>query len=166
MRRSLPLLLAGTLLLAGCGSADESGLPSAAPVAGFGDQVGAVSCDLGGHDAAYHVHAVLGVTGPDGSRLAVPANIGVGERCMYWVHTHETDVARAQIHVEAPDETTATLADFLEIWRRSANPTIPDAVIDGLATIRADGRAIDDPARIVLVDGLEIEITLRGYPRP
>jgi hypothetical protein len=80
---------------------------------------------------------------------------------MYWLHTHD---ATGKLHVEAPDQTVATLADFLEIWRRSANPTIPDAVAAGLAEIRVMGEPVTDAASIVLTEGIGIEIELRAFP--
>jgi hypothetical protein len=80
---------------------------------------------------------------------------------MYWLHTHDTT---GQLHVEAPDETSATLADFLEIWRRSANPTVPDAVAAGLAEVRVMGEPVRNAADVLLTDGLGVEIELTGFP--
>ena len=157
----LAILLLSTLLAAGCAGSDRDGVPLADPVAGYGETVGAVSCDAGGHDAAYHLHAQLAIILPDGTRTDVPADIGVKASCMYWLHTHD---ATGKIHVEAPDQTVATLADFLEIWRRSANPTIPDAVAAGLAEIRVMGEPVTDAASVVLSEGLGIEIELRAFP--
>lgn len=159
MSRLLPLLL--VLLAAGCSSTDSDGVPIADPVAGFGEPVGAVSCDFGGHDAAYHIHSQLTIILPDGTRADVPADIGIKSQCMYWLHTHDTT---GQLHVEAPDETVATLADFLEIWRRTANPTIPDAVAAGLAEIRVMGEPVADAAAVTLTEGLGIEIELSAFP--
>lgn len=161
MYRFFTLLLIGSLTLAGCAGIDRDGVPITDPVAGYGEPVGGVSCDFGGHDAAYHIHAQLAIILPDGSRADVPANIGVGESCMYWLHTHDTT---GKLHVEAPDATSATLADFLEIWRRTTNPTIPDAVAAGLAEIRVMGEPVADAASVVLTEGLGIEIELTGFP--
>lgn len=160
MSRLLPLLIAA-LLAAGCGGSDNDGVPVADPAPGFGDPVGAVSCDFGGHDAAYHIHAQLAVILPDKTRAKVPADIGITDECMYWLHTHDTT---GELHVEAPDQTQATLADFLEIWRRTTNPTIPDAVAAGLAEIRVVGEPVADAASVVLTDGLGIEIELSAFP--
>jgi hypothetical protein len=161
MRRLAALTLTA-LLLAGCAGTDADGVPLADPVAGYGDPVGAVSCDFGGHDAAYHIHAQLAVYLPDGTSADVPADIGVGSDCMYWLHTHDTT---GQLHVEAPDATLATLADFLEIWRRSANPTIPDAVFGGLAEIRVMGEPVEAPESVELTEGLGIEILVKSFPQ-
>jgi hypothetical protein len=161
MTRFPALALAALLAAAGCAGTDRDGVPLADPAPGYGEPVGAVSCDAGGHDAAYHIHAQLAVILPDGTRTDVPTDIGVRASCMYWLHTHDTT---GKLHVEAPDQTVATLADFLEIWRRSTNPTIPDAVAAGLAEIRVMGEPVTDPASIVLTEGIGIEIELRAFP--
>lgn len=80
---------------------------------------------------------------------------------MYWLHTHDAD---GKLHVEAPNQTVATLADFLEIWRRSANPSIPDAVAAGRAEIRVLGELVPSAESVVLEDGLGIEITVKSFP--
>ena len=159
--KRLSLAVAAALLAASCGGADKYGIPNADPVAGFGETVSAVSCDSGGHDAAYHIHAQLTVILPSGVTAQVPPNIGIGDRCMYWLHTHELD---GKLHVEAPTETVATLADFLELWRRSANPSIPDAIAAGLAEIRVVGELVTSAESVVLEDGLGIEITVKSFP--
>lgn len=161
MIRRLAALSLATLLLAGCAGTDADGVPIADRAPGFGETVGAVSCDAGGHDAAYHIHAQLAIYLPDGTSADVPADIGIGGRCMYWLHTHDTT---GQLHVEAPDETLATLADFLEIWRRTANPTIADAVFAGLAEVRVMGEPVDAPEAVELTEGLGIEIFVSAFP--
>ena len=160
MRRLLALLSL-TVLLAACAGTDADGVPVANPASGFGDDVADVSCDGGGHDAAYHIHSQLVIYLPDGTSTDVPANIGIGDRCMYWVHTHPAD---GVIHVEAPDETTATLADFLEIWRRTSNPTIPDAVFGGTAQIQVMGETVANASEVVIAEGIGIEIFVSSYP--
>jgi hypothetical protein len=159
--KHLSIAVAAALLAASCAGADKYGIPNADPVAGFGESVGAVSCDFGGHDAAYHIHVQLTVILPSGMTAPIPASIGVKEQCMYWLHTHEPD---GKLHVEAPNETVATLADFLEIWRRSANPSVPDAVAAGLAEIRVVGELVTSAESVVLEDGLGIEITVKSFP--
>jgi hypothetical protein len=161
MPKKLVGVLAAALLVAACSGTDKDGVPIADPVGGFGENVGAVSCDFGGHDAAYHIHSQLTIKLPDGTTAEVPPNIGINDDCMYWLHTHEPD---GQLHVEAPDETLATLADFLEIWRRSTNPTIPNAVNAGLAEIRVMGELVESAASVELKEGLGIEITVTAFP--
>jgi len=161
MKTHVAGLLAVALLVAACSGTDKDGVPIADPVGGFGENVGAVSCDAGGHDAAYHIHSQLTIKLPDGTTAEVPPNIGINQNCMYWLHTHDPD---GQLHVEAPDETLATLADFLEIWRRSTNPTIPNAVNAGLAEIRVMGELVQSAASVELKEGLGIEITVTAFP--
>lgn len=161
MRLRMFGLLVASLVLAACAGTDKDGVPVADPVGGFGENVGAVSCDFGGHDAAYHIHSQLTIKLPDGTTAEVPPNIGINNDCMYWLHTHEPD---GLLHVEAPDETVATLADFLEIWRRSTNPTIPNAVNAGLAEIRVMGELVESAADVELKEGLGIEITVTAFP--
>lgn len=161
MRLRMFGLLVASLVLAACAGTDKDGVPVADPVSGFGENVGAVSCDFGGHDAAYHIHSQLTIKLPDGTTAEVPPNIGINNDCMYWLHTHEPD---GLLHVEAPDETVATLADFLEIWRRSTNPTIPNAVNAGLAEIRVMGELVASAADVELKEGLGIEITVTAFP--
>ena len=153
--------LAAAVLVASCSGTDKDGVPMTDPVGGFGEDVGAVSCDSGGHDAAYHIHSQLTIKLPDGTTAEVPPNIGISQNCMYWLHTHDPD---GQLHVEAPDETLATLADFLEVWRRSTNATIPNAVNAGLAEIRVMGELVESAASVELTEGLGIEITITAFP--
>jgi hypothetical protein len=161
MTKTVVSLALIALLVSACAGTDKAGIPVSDPIPGFGEDVGAVSCDFGGHDAAYHIHAQLTVIMPDGTYAEVPANIGIGKKCMYWLHTHEPD---GKLHVEAPNQTNATLADFLEIWRRSANPSIPDAVAAGLAEIRVLGEPVASADSVTLKDGLGIEIVIKGFP--
>lgn len=161
MQKKLFGALAAALLVAACSGTDKDGVPITDPVGGFGEDVGAVSCDSGGHDAAYHIHSQLTIKLPDGTTAEVPPNIGISQNCMYWLHTHDPD---GQLHVEAPDETLATLADFLEVWRRSTNATIPNAVNAGLAEIRVMGELVESAASVELTEGLGIEITITAFP--
>ncbi len=161
MQKKVLGALAAALLVAACSGTDKDGVPITDPIGGFGEDVGAVSCDSGGHDAAYHIHSQLTIKLPDGTTAEVPPNIGISQKCMYWLHTHDPD---GQLHVEAPDETLATLADFLEIWRRSTNPTIPNAVNAGLAEIRVMGELVQSAATVELKEGLGIEITVTAFP--
>ncbi len=161
MKTHVAGMLAVALLVAACSGTDKDGVPIADPVGGFDENVGAVSCDAGGHDAAYHIHSQLTIKLPDGTTAEVPPNIGINQNCMYWLHTHEPD---GLLHVEAPNETLATLADFLEIWRRSTNPTIPNAVNAGLAEIRVMGELVESAASVELKEGLGIEITVISFP--
>jgi hypothetical protein len=117
-----------------------------------------IKCDLGGHDAAYHIHALVGVR-VDGQLYSPPANIGIGNDCMYWVHTHNTD---AIVHIEAPAEVHPTLGNFLDIWAKTFpdDPLLKDAhdsIAAGKVTVNdaafsgdALGLALEDRMRIIL----------------
>ena len=61
----------------------------------------------------FHIHAHLDVI-VDGKSVTVPAGIGIiPNECLYWLHTHNTS---GVIHIEAPQETTFTLGQFVQIW--------------------------------------------------
>ena len=117
-----------------------------------------IGCDAGGHDGAYHIHSLV-VVKVDGQLYAPPAHIGIGQSCMYWVHTHKAD---GIVHVEAPASVTPTLGDFLDLWQATypddqllaaaraaigaGQVTVDDAPHSGNAT----GLALADQMRIVL----------------
>ena len=65
-----------------------------------------------GEQLAYHIHVRLDLF-DRGSRVEVPANIGVFPECLYWVHTHDNS---GLIHVEAPEGRDVMLRDLMAIW--------------------------------------------------
>jgi len=169
-RLALAAVLA--LVIAGCSASAapaSSDPPASAPAASPAESpavpaspsrpgAGEIGCDLGGHDGAYHIHSLVGVK-VDGKLYAPPANIGIGQTCMYWVHTHNTD---GIVHVEAPISVTPTLGDFLDLWE-STYPDDPlqaaarEAAAAGRVTVddaSYEGNALDlalaDKLRIVL----------------
>ncbi|HET9347301.1 MAG TPA: hypothetical protein VFO05_16530 [Candidatus Limnocylindrales bacterium] len=129
-------------------------LPPSSPSASPGG--GEIGCDAGGHDDAYHIHSLV-VVRQGGQVLAPPANIGITQTCMYWVHTHATD---GVVHVEAPAAVRPTLGDFLDIWE----VTFPDdallaaareAVAAGAVTV--DDQSFDgDALGLAFVDRMRI----------
>jgi hypothetical protein len=128
--------------------------PSAVPSQPAGGNE--IKCDLGGHDAAYHIHSLVGVK-VDGQLYAPPANIGIGASCMYWVHTHAAD---GIVHVEAPTDVSPTLGDFLNLWEESYpdDPllaTAREAIAAGEVTVN-DAPISSDPLGIVLEDKMRI----------
>ena len=115
-----------------------------------------IQCDLGGHDAAYHIHALVGVK-INGQLYAPPANIGIGTDCMYWVHTHAAD---GIVHIEAPATVNPTLGDFMSLWAKSFpdDPllkTAQDAIAAGNVTVN-DAPYTGDPLKLVLEDKMRI----------
>jgi hypothetical protein len=178
VRRSFPLLalvLLG-LVVAACAAAGAAtpstsvvgptGTPSATASAAAPATASAaaspsaagteIKCDLGGHDAAYHIHALVGVR-IDGAVYAPPANIGIGTDCMYWVHTHNPD---GIVHIEAPASVSPTLGDFMGLWAQSFpdDPllkTARDAIAAGKVTVN-DVPLTTDPMELVLEDRMRI----------
>jgi hypothetical protein len=175
MRRLRHLLTASVLAMAvaGCASGATpaptaaptsapttapTAVPTPAPSVGLSPGVDGIECDLGGHDGAYHIHALVGVK-VGGSVYAPPANIGIGTECMYWVHTHATD---GIVHVEAPASVSPTLGDFLDLWE-STYPddellaTAREAIAAGKVTVN-DQPIGSDPLELVLADQMRIII--------
>jgi hypothetical protein len=60
----------------------------------------------------YHVHAHLQIV-YDGQNVAVPANIGITNTCVYYLHTHDES---GELHIEAPAYRYFTLGNFFDIW--------------------------------------------------
>lgn len=82
--------------------------------------------------AAFHIHTHLDVF-VDGQSYIVPADIGIKNNCLYWLHTHD---ATGIIHIESPVETTYRLGQFLDIW---GNSTADRAQPRGLPTAYVNG---------------------------
>jgi hypothetical protein len=168
IRRALALLLIAIASVAcassGAGAAtpvttpSPTAAPTAAPTARPSPSAAAneIKCDLGGHDAAYHIHSLVGVK-INGQLFAPPANIGIGTDCMYWVHTHAAD---GIVHVEAPAAVHPTLGDFVDLWARSFPDdqllkTAQDAIDAGKVTVN-DAPFTGDPRTLVLEDKMRI----------
>ena len=151
IRSAVAVVVVLVLLLAACSagaastpapSPSDSASPTRTPPASAppseapsgGNEIG---CDLGGHDAAYHIHTLVGIR-IDGDLYAPPANIGITD-CMSWVHTHAAD---GIVHVEAPARVAPTLGDFLAIWAE----TYPgdDLLGQARAAIAAGEVTLDD----------------------
>jgi hypothetical protein len=61
---------------------------------------------------AMHIHPHLTLTF-NGESLAIPAGIGISEKGMRVIHTHEPD---GNLHIEAPFPHQFYLGDFFTIW--------------------------------------------------
>jgi hypothetical protein len=171
VRRFVAAVLLGLALAAcagGPGATTPSPSPSASPAPTSTPAASAaaspapssagneIQCDLGGHDAAYHIHALVGVK-INGQLYAPPANIGIGPDCMYWVHTHAAD---GIVHIEAPAAVHPTLGDFMALWARSFPDdqllkTAQDAIDAGNVTVD-DAPFTGDPRTLVLEDKMRI----------
>jgi hypothetical protein len=62
----------------------------------------------------YHVHAHLSIY-INGKAVPVSQYIGITNACFYWLHTHD---ASGVIHIEAPQQMTFTLGNFLHLWKQ------------------------------------------------
>ena len=76
----------------------------------------------------FHVHAHLDVIF-NGKSVTVPAGIGIRpNECLYWLHTHDTS---GVIHIEAPQVTTFTLGQFIQIWDNTPGVSKFEDLING-----------------------------------
>jgi hypothetical protein len=85
-----------------------------------GETVGGISCDAQ-EGQRIHIHQHLVIV-DHGKTVDVPARIGIpaGKRCLYWLHTHTPD---GMLHIEAPQDRTFTLGDFLKVWGQPLSST-------------------------------------------
>jgi hypothetical protein len=100
-----------------------------------GSSVDGVGC-LGQEQTLMHIHAhltvfvngaarqipyAIGITHPGVQNTAQGAFVGAGSvnSCFYYLHTHAAD---GIIHIESPQNTTYTLADFFDIWGQPLSP--------------------------------------------
>ncbi|MEW5990763.1 MAG: hypothetical protein AB1736_05370 [Chloroflexota bacterium] len=87
-------------------------------IGGSGPVISGVACDVD-EKTAYHVHSHLNIRF-DGELQVVPADIGITNTCLYWLHTH---AASGILHVEAPAEAIFTLGQFFDVWGQPLGPT-------------------------------------------
>ncbi len=62
----------------------------------------------------YHVHSHLSIY-INGKAVPVSQYVGITSTCFYWLHTHDTS---GVIHIEAPQQTTFQLGNFLHLWKQ------------------------------------------------
>ncbi len=80
-----------------------------------------VECQSG-EQLAVHYHAELAIY-YQGTPVPVPAYVGFGQSCLYWLHTHDQT---GTIHIEAPASAasrTFTLGDFFDVWGQPLSST-------------------------------------------
>ena len=76
-------------------------------------EVDVLNINLAEHkDLALHLHPHLTLTF-NGENLVIPAGIGLSEKGMRVIHTHETD---GNLHIESPYAHQFYLGDFFTIW--------------------------------------------------
>ena len=84
-----------------------------APHAPFPLTVDGIQCNAF-EQLLFHIHAHLDII-INGQNFLVPAQIGITDKCFYWLHTHdETGV----IHIESPVSRDFTLGQFFDIWNK------------------------------------------------
>ena len=174
------LLLAGVLVLAGCGGnsptqAPPTGTPIptvqgtlvSRPSEQLGDSSGAIigriACDAGSHQGGVVAKATLTIT-VDKTSFRPSSNLGVLKSCTYWLHTD----ASGTLVFDAPaGSAPATLMEFFSVIR---NTNGTDPYIDQFAqyvtsgTITVNGKAPTDPnwGNIVIHDGDQIVVTAKA----
>ena len=138
------------------------GVPTADPSGAY-PAIDGIRCDRL-EQTAYHIHAHLTIRF-DGQARAVPANIGIRDTCLYWLHTHRD---AGVIHVEAPAEQVATLGMFFDVWgvvladRQVLDRTLGPG--EGLFVLIDGTRFNGDPRSIELSNLQMIEIQVGPAP--
>ena len=105
--------------------------------------------------STFHVHAHMDIFVND-QHVGIPAQIGITNSCLYWLHTHTSD---GIIHIESPTEREFTIGQFLDIWKStSKTSTIPgnDPIIfvnGNLLSTKLNNTAMNAHDEIVLVYG-------------
>ncbi len=103
----------------------------------------------------YHIHSHLDIF-VNGQHTPVPAQIGLENTCLYWLHTHTPD---GIIHMESPKERDFTLGEFFDIWKATGSgfPTAtngPEIFVNGvLVSTNISDTKMNAHDEIVLVYG-------------
>lgn len=121
-----------------------------------------MSCDRA-EGTVFHIHQHLSIYN-HGKPLELPAGIGIrmDYRCIYWLHTHNTD---GIIHVEAPTFHDFVLGNFFDVWGQPLGPsTVANIhVRKGELRVYVQGRVYKgNPRAIPLV--LHSDIVLEAGP--
>jgi hypothetical protein len=133
--------------------------PGAQRAGGSAPPINGISCDAM-EGQRLHIHQHLSIVN-NGKPITIPPTIGqrMGERCLYWLHTHTPD---GILHIEAPLDRTFTLGDFFAVWgmplskTQAANVTAPKGTE---LTIWVNGKKyLDDPSKIALTAHADIVI--------
>ena len=103
----------------------------------------------------YHIHAHLDIF-VDGQHSQVPAQIGIENTCLYWLHTHTPD---GIIHMESPKQRDFTLGEFFDVWKSTGkgfptNTNGPEIFVNGnLVSTDLSSTKMNPHDEIVLVYG-------------
>jgi hypothetical protein len=110
-----------------------------------------------------HTHQHLDVF-LNGRRVVVPAGIGIGERLISALHTHD---ASGVIHVESATVRSYSLAELFAVWGvRLTKTCLGDECGAGKLHFFVDGKPAADPNRIVLTHHQEIAVAFGPRPEP
>ncbi len=69
------------------------------------------------NEMALHIHPKIEIE-ILGEKQTIPENIGITEKGMHAIHTHESD---GKLHLESPYPTQFYLKDFFTIWGKTFN---------------------------------------------
>ena len=79
--------------------------------------IGGIQCNTM-EQLQFHIHAHLDVF-VNGHSIYIPPQIGIiDDRCIYWLHTHDST---GIIHIESPLKRDFTLGQFFQIWKSKLN---------------------------------------------
>ena len=147
--------------------ADPSGLPGLqigeAPwifsVEGVAERMKADNlAQLSAEGQALHIHQHLDIF-VNGTPVAVPANIGVGQRWISPIHTHN---ASQIVHIESPIIASFTLGQFFDVWGvKLTETTLGGYVADETRslTVYVNGeKYVGDPRMLELGERQQITI--------
>lgn len=140
------------------------GVPFARGAGAEGQTVDGTQC-LGSEQLAFHVHSHVDVF-VNGRRVAIPANVGILGKCLYWLHTHDPT---GVLHIESPEQRKFTLGTFFDIWGAplSKREVLTWAITkDRPLAIYVNGKKFTgDPASLELGDGKQITIVIGRPPK-
>jgi hypothetical protein len=79
-----------------------------------------------------HIHAHLDIF-INGQPYTIPSQIGITDKCFYWLHTHDES---GVIHIESPVAKDYTIGQFFNIWNQKfSNTQILDNIVNGKNTL-------------------------------
>ena len=80
----------------------------------------------------FHIHSQLNIF-INGQPFVVPAEIGITDTCLYWLHTHDDT---GIVHIESPETRNFTLGNLFNIWNKKFdNHQLFDNVVNGTNSI-------------------------------
>jgi hypothetical protein len=104
--------------------------------------------------STFHIHVHIDIF-VKSQHIGIPAQIGIQNTCLYWLHTHTSD---GIIHIESPKERDFTVGQFMDIWRSTSKgfpiTSEPEIFINGnLVAKKLSNTVMNTHDEIVLVYG-------------